>query len=63
MLKGEKDGIKINNSSSEEDGPEDENAVLLNEDVENEFISVLAKIRNKHPDIYNKEKKFFEGKN
>lgn len=48
-----------NSSSSSENGPEDDNAELLNENIENEFINLLAKIRTKHPDIYQKDKTFF----
>lgn len=40
---------------------EDENAELLNENVSSKFISTLAKIRCKDPEIYDKKEDLFKG--
>lgn len=39
---------------------EDENGDLINDNVESKFLSTLAKIRTKDPDIYNVKNSIFE---
>ena len=49
-------------SDESSSAPEDEDAELLTDNVERNFIKTLAKIRAGAPEIYKKDKAFFDGK-
>ena len=40
---------------------EDEHGELINEDVSDKFLTTLAKLRTKNPEIYEENKNFFDG--
>jgi protein KRI1 len=45
----------MDEEDSESNSAEDENGSLINENLTDKFIETIAKIRMKHPDIYEKD--------
>lgn len=57
-LKDEDEGESDSSSDTE-----DEVGELITEKINNKFLETIAKIRQKNPDIYDENKKFFKGFN